>query len=141
TGVAFPRGGPAAAGGIQMTFQLEDRIIGGCMRGLVTAALLAATPAAAVTLTRGPYLQLETTHGATVVWDTDTPAACSLAVRPVGGTATVIPGSTGTSCAVRADGLTPGAQYAYTPRADDAPLTGEEVFETDDQTLPFTFLV
>src|SRR2546428_12732953 len=108
---------------------------------LLAAAVLAAAPAGAVTLTRGPYIQLETSHGVTVVWDTDTPAACSLAVRPLGGSETIIPGSTGTVCAIRAEGLTPGTQYAYTPRAGGVPLRGEDVLETDHPTLPFTFLV
>src|SRR5882672_9590509 len=122
----------------QMTFRDESRIWRGWF---LAAALIAAAPAGAVTLTRGPYLQLETTHGVTVVWDTDTPAACSLAVRPLGGSATIIPGSTGTVCAIRAEGLTPGTDYAYTPRADGVPLSDEDVLETDHPTLPFTFLV
>src|SRR5207249_1543614 len=87
------------------------------------------------------YLQLESTHGVTVVWDTDAPAACSLDVRPEGGQPTVIAGSTGTVCAIRADGLVPGTRYAYAPQADGVALAGEEVFETDHPTLPFTFLV
>src|SRR5436309_81680 len=47
----------------------------------VGAVLLAASSAAAVTLTRGPYLQLLDTHSVTVVWNTSAPAACSLAIR------------------------------------------------------------
>jgi hypothetical protein len=43
-----------------------------------------------VTLTRGPYLQLLTTNSVTVVWNTDTTAACSLAIRPLGGTSTIL---------------------------------------------------
>jgi len=124
-----------------MTFRHEGRITRGSFRGLVAAALLMAAPAGAVTLTRGPYLQLESTHGVTVVWDTDAPAACSLDVRPEGGQPTVIAGSTGTVCAIRADGLVPGTRYAYAPQADGVALAGEEVFETDHPTLPFTFLV
>src|SRR5256712_5030635 len=124
-----------------MTSRHESGIGRRWLGRLVAAALLAAAPAGAVTLTRGPYIQLETTHGVTVVWDTDTPAACSLAVRPLGGSETIIPGSTGTVCAVRAEGLTPGTQYAYTPRADGVPLATEDVVETDHPTLPFTFLV
>src|SRR5438132_807726 len=125
----------------EMTFRHEGRITRGSFRGLVAAVLLMAAPAGAVTLTRGPYLQLESTHGVTVVWDTDAPAACSLDVRPVGGSPTVIAGSTGTVCAIRADGLVPGTRYAYAPQANGVALAGEEVFETDHPTLPFTFLV
>ena len=43
---------------------------------LVVSALLGAAPAAATTLNRGPYLQLLTAQSVTVVWNTDTAAAC-----------------------------------------------------------------
>ena len=54
-------------------------ILAGGVLGLVT--LLAASSVATVTLTRGPYLQRLTTTAVTVVWNTDVPAACSLAIR------------------------------------------------------------
>ena len=58
------------------------------LRGLAVSlvTLLAAPSAGATTLTRGPYLQLLTPRSVTIVWNTDTPAACSLAIRPADGT-------------------------------------------------------
>jgi len=114
-------------------------ILAGGVLGLVT--LLAASSVATVTLTRGPYLQRLTTTAVTVVWNTDVPAACSLAIRPLGGTAAVIPGETGTVCAIPVTGLSPGTQYAYVPHADGVPLDAESVFRTDDPRRPFSFLV
>src|SRR6185295_19605725 len=55
------------------------------VRFAIAAALLASirpAPAAAISLTRGPYLQLLTTQSVTIVWNTDAPAACALAIRP-----------------------------------------------------------
>ncbi len=108
---------------------------------LLGALLLAASPAAAVTLIRGPYLQLLTTHSVTVVWNTNVRAACALAIRPLGGATTVIAGGTSTVCAIPVEGLAPGAQYAYVPRAGSTALTTESVFEADDSSLPYRFLV
>src|SRR5712691_5474265 len=96
------------------------------------AALLAAAPAAAATLTRGPYLQLLTPNSVTIVWNTDTSAACSLAIRPLAGSGSVIQGATDTVCAIPVDGLANGTEYAYTPLADGVPLGDESVFRTDD---------
>src|SRR5437773_9149241 len=104
-------------------------------------ALLAAAPARAAMLTRGPYLQLLTTHSVTVVWNTDVAAACSLTIRPVDGATTTVAGKTGTVCAIAVDGLSPGTEYAYTPQADGGPLGPESVFRTDDPARPFRFLV
>ena len=107
----------------------------------VLAAVLLAAPASAAKLTRGPYLQLLTTHSVTVVWNTSSAAACSLAIRPLSGATTVIQGSTGTICSVAVEGLLAGTQYGYVPRADGAALDSESVFRTDDPTRPYTFLV
>jgi len=112
-----------------------------CARLLVVTALLGAAPAAATTLTRGPYLQLLTTQSATVVWNTDTPAACALAIHPLGGATTVIPGPTDTVCAIAPTGLSPGTQYAYAPLADGVALGPESVLRTDAPTPSFSFLV
>ena len=111
----------------------------GVVLGLTT--LLAASSAATVTLTRGPYLQRLTTTAVTIVWNTDVPAACSLAIRPLGGTAAVIQGETGTVCAIPVTNRAPGTQYAYVPRADGVPLDAESVFRTDGPGRPFSFLV
>jgi hypothetical protein len=100
-----------------------------------------AAPAAAATLTRGPYLQLLTPRSVTVVWNTDVPAACSLAIGPVGQAQSVVNGVTATVCVVNLSGLTPGASYAYRPRADGVALRGDSIFQTDDPALPFAFLV
>ena len=106
------------------------------------AVLLVAAPAGAATLTRGPYLQLLIPTSVTIVWNTDTPAACSLAIRPVAGSSSVIPGGTDTVCAIPVDGLTKGTDYAYTPLADGVTLGDESVFRTDDPgRSKFTFLV
>jgi len=114
-------------------------MLAGGVLGLTT--LLAASSTPIVTLTRGPYLQRLTTSGVTIVWNTDVPAACSLAIRPIGGPAAVIPGETDTVCAIPVTGLAPGAQYAYVPRADGVPLAFDSAFRTDDPDRPFTFLV
>ena len=105
------------------------------------AMLLAASSGMTVTLTRGPYLQRLTTSGVTIVWNTDLPAACSLAIRPLGGTASVIVGAIDTVCAIPVTDLAPGTRYAYVPRADGIPLGAESVFRTDDPGRPFSFLV
>jgi hypothetical protein len=108
----------------------------------IAAALLIATPASALTLTRGPYLQLLTTESVTVVWNTDVTAACSVQVRPLGGgPGWIVGGATARTCAVRVEGLVAGARYAYTPRGNGAALGGESIFRTDDPWRPFTFLV
>jgi hypothetical protein len=104
-------------------------------------ALLALRSADAAVLTRGPYLQLLGTRSVTIVWNTDVPVACAVSVRPLDGTATVIAGATGTVCAVPLAGLTPGAHYAYGPLAGGAPLRAESVFQADDPTLPYAFIV
>src|SRR5206468_12763019 len=109
---------------------------------LLCALLGAATPAAAATLTRGPYLQLLTTHSVTIVWNTDAPAACALTIHPLAdGATTLIAGGTDTVCAIPVDGLLPGAQYGYTPSADRTALAAESVFRTDDpSTTSFAFI-
>src|SRR5437867_1835664 len=99
---------------------------------LLVCTLPVPSRAAAAALTRGPYLQLLTTHSVTIVWNTDAPAGCSLAIHPLGGATTVVVGGAGSVCAIAVDGLSPGTQYGYTPNADGAPLDSESVFRTDD---------
>src|SRR5439155_20136674 len=89
---------------------------------LLVAALFAAAPASAAMLTRGPYLQLLTTHSVTVAWNTDVASACSLTIRALDGPAATLAGDTGTVCAIAVDGLVPGGRYAYVPNADGVPL-------------------
>src|SRR5262245_3705846 len=108
---------------------------------VLLAALFVALRAEATTLTRGPYLQLLTDHSVAVVWNTDTAAACTLALRPLDGAATVHTQGSGPVCTITVDGLTPGTRYAYTPLADGVPLDGESVFRTDSPALPLHFLV
>ena len=108
---------------------------------LIILALAVPAPAMAASLTRGPYLQLLTRQSVTVVWNTDVPAACALAVRPLDGLATLRTGSTGMACVIAIDGLLPGTAYAYTPFADGVPLGAEAVFRTDDANRPISFLV
>src|SRR5262245_17931598 len=58
---------------------------------LVVLAVVATTGRArAATLTRGPYLQLRTTHSITVVWAMNAPAPCGLALRAPTGATTVL---------------------------------------------------
>ena len=103
-----------------------------CGLAVSLVTLLAAPSAGATTLTRGPYLQLLTPRSVTIVWNTDTAAACSLALRPPAGSGTEIQGATDTVCAIPVDGLTAGTDYAYRPLADGVPLGDESVFRTDD---------
>jgi hypothetical protein len=103
--------------------------------------IVAASDASAVTLSRGPYLQLLTTRSVTVVWNTDVPVACSLSIRRLGGATTVVSGPTDTVCAVTASGLVPGAQYGYVPRGNGIALTSETVFYADDPDRPYSFVV
>jgi predicted phosphodiesterase len=108
---------------------------------LAASACADSRSAGAATCTRGPYLQLLTTHSVTIVWRTDQAAACAVALVPATGVPTTVSGSTGTLCAVAADGLAPGGVYAYTPLADGTPVAPEATFRTDDPQRPFTFLV
>ena len=74
---------------------------------LAFAILLTTRGAPAATLTRGPYLQLLTTHSVTVVWYTSGPARCGLALTAPDGTTTVLAGNTAAVCVVPVDGLSP----------------------------------
>src|SRR6185503_3958002 len=109
--------------------------------GVLTSIALPLADARAATLTRGPYLQLLTTSSVTILWNTDTSAACSLAIRPIGGATSIVSGGTGTVCAIPVAGLTAGVQYGYTPRAGGVALASESIFRADDPARPYTFLV
>jgi predicted phosphodiesterase len=108
-----------------------------------TAACLvpALAGAANATLARGPYLQRLTRNSVTVVWNTRTPAACSLAVRRANAAPRIVAGPTGTVCALAVGGLEADTEYHYLPRADGVPLTGESTFRTDGTSGRITFLV
>ncbi|TMA57312.1 MAG: hypothetical protein E6J75_07895, partial [Deltaproteobacteria bacterium] len=108
---------------------------------LAFAILLTTRGAPAATLTRGPYLQLLTTHSVTVVWYTSGPARCGLALTAPDGTTTVLAGNTAAVCVVPVDGLSPGTSYVYATLADGLPLHPESVLRTDDPRAPFSFLV
>src|SRR5262245_48057417 len=105
--------------------------------GRVLAAMLGicawqASAAGAVVLLRGPYLQNLGQTGVTIVWKTDTIAACSVAHRLYpGGVATTTSCGSGTTCTCTMSGLSSGAQYAYSPQADGVPLASEVVYHTD----------
>jgi len=103
-------------------------------------ALLTVAPAAADTLTRGPYLQLMTATSVLVVWNTDGLAACGLTIRPPSGVPTSIAHGLGPVCAVSVTGLSPGTHYAYQLLADGVPLGEEAALRTDDPAAPYTFL-
>src|SRR5262245_18695778 len=102
---------------------------------------IARTAPADVRLTRGPYLQLLTTTAVTVVWNTDAPAGCSVAIRRPERAARVVAGDRRRVCAVRLTGLTPGEAYTYVPQADGAALGREATFRTDHPDRPFSFAV
>jgi hypothetical protein len=107
-------------------------------------ALLACPPAAAEAapvLTRGPFLQTLGTDRATVVWRLDAAASCGVEIGPLGGAAHVVGGGAGSECAVRVNGLAPGATYRYVPLADGVPVAPAAAFRTDHPELPYTFLV
>lgn len=108
---------------------------------LVGLFVATAVANAATSLTRGPYLQLLTGTSVTIVWKTADPADCGVSIRPLTGTATIVSGSTGTTCAVAVTGLQRGTQYAYQPLADGVALTTESIFNVGDPSQPYTFLV
>jgi hypothetical protein len=108
---------------------------------LVLAALRVTAPASTAVLTRGPFLQRLTSTSVTIVWRTDTPAACSLAIRALTGPPNEVEGDVSTACTVQVPGLVPGTVYAYTPRADGLALTAESTFRTDGGQSRFSFLV
>jgi hypothetical protein len=108
---------------------------------LVAFLVLPVEVAVAASITRGPYLQLLTTNGVTVVWNTDTPATCALEIGPVGGARAVIGSGRDRVCVVRAAGLSPGTEYAYRPLADGEPVAAESIFRTDDPAAPYAFVV
>ena len=114
--------------------------IGFCV-GVAAAACAGSQPPGAPSLTRGPYLQLLTTHSVTIVWQTDRPAPCAVAVASADRPRTTIPGSTGTVCVVAVEGLVPATAYDYTSLAGQVPLAAAATFRTDDPARPFTFLV
>jgi hypothetical protein len=103
--------------------------------------LLTAAPAAAVRITRGPYLQLQSASSTTVVWNTDVAAACGLRIRALGGAWTTIAGQRGGVCAVAAVNLVPGREYRYIPLANGTGLTSEIPLRTPHPTAKFSFHV
>ena len=109
--------------------------------GVSLSLIVSALAAEAANLTRGPYLQLLTTHGTTIVWNTDQPAACAVSIGARGVPPVVIDGGHGTVCAVAVDGLARGTAYTYVPLADGVPIGVPATFDTDDPSRPFTFLV
>src|SRR5438093_5006558 len=116
------------------------------MRALMTwvlglALLVTARHAAALDVTRGPYLQLLTSHSVKVLWETNGPARCGVALRAADGGTAEVDGATSGVCVVPLDGLDQGTAYAYTPLADGVPVGPESVFRTDDPLAPFAFFV
>src|SRR5437899_12457039 len=85
------------------------------------ALLVTAGHAAALDVTRGPYLQLLTTHSVTVLWETNGPARCGVALRAADGGTAEVDGAASGVCVVSLDGLDQGTAYAYTPPADRVP--------------------
>jgi len=115
------------------------------VRGLALPLLLALSmvrpgAAGARTLTRGPYLQLLTTHSVTVVWQTDTSGPCTLSLHATSAASSVVAGDAGATCTIALEGLAPGTEYAYTPLDGAAALDVESTFHTDDPGRSFRFI-
>jgi hypothetical protein len=108
---------------------------------LVGVSLASAPQARAVSLTRGPFLQLLGITSVTIVWHTDAVQTCGLAIRPLDGETRRITGVSDSRCRMTIDDLAPGTRYAYVPLADGQPLDSETIFATDGASRPFTFLV
>src|SRR5213594_2794291 len=90
---------------------------GRCMKWLLALTVLATTQrAAAAMLTRGPYLQLRTTHSVTVIGDMDAPARCGLALHSPDGSTTVLGGGTAAVCEIRVESLSPSRSSGPTTR-------------------------
>src|SRR5207247_2278031 len=86
--------------------------------------------ASALNVTRGPYLQLLTTHSVTVLWQTNGPGRCGVALRAADGSIAEIDGATGGVCVVPVAGLDHGPPYAYTPLAGRLPVVGNHDVST-----------
>ena len=85
----------------------------------------------ALEVTRGPSLQVLTGTSATVEWDTDVSAGCSLEIGPVDGATTTIAGSTATHCEFPLQNLTPQTDYQYVPKGNGIALASAQL-----STLP-----
>src|SRR5919198_2894615 len=85
----------------------------------------------ALQLTGGPYLQQLTGTSATVAWDTDISAGCSLDIGPVGGVTTTIAGSAAKHCEFPLQSLTPQTTYQYVAKGNSIALATDQL-----STLP-----
>ncbi len=97
---------------------------------LLLSLTLLATAAHAVTLTRGPFLQLADSTGVTVVFHTDLPSIGAVrfgaSPGPLSGQVTeLVPESVH---AVRLSGLTPSTRYAYEVSVDGVTVAGGDSF-------------
>jgi hypothetical protein len=109
--------------------------------GIMTAALAVASGAAAVTVTRGPYLQTPTPGGMTVRWRTDVPTSSRVSIGPA-------PGSLATNVddplpvtehVVGVGGLAPDTQYYYAVGSIAGAFVGDDAdhfFRTAPVTGP-----
>jgi predicted phosphodiesterase len=89
---------------------------------------LAAAPAGAATLTRGPYLQLVTESSALVVWRTSAAVACTLVVAPPGGATFPVATPPSTQHVASLAGLTAGTRYDYSIRSAGTLASGLDCF-------------
>jgi hypothetical protein len=80
----------------------------------------------ALEVTRGPSLQVLTGTSATVEWDTDVSAGCSLEIGPVGGVTTTIAGSTATHCEFPLQNLTSQTTYQYVAKGNGITLAAAQ---------------
>ena len=109
------------------------RRCGAWWRSWLTLVLLLgpARTSLALQLTRGPYLQQLTGTSATVAWDTDISAGCSLDIGPVGGVTTTIAGSAAKHCEFPLQSLTPQTTYQYVAKGNSIALATAQL-----STLP-----
>jgi len=85
----------------------------------------------ALQLTGGPYVQQLTGTSATVAWDTDISAGCSLEIEPVGGVTTTIGGAAAKHCEFPLQSLTPETTYRYVAKGNGVALATAQL-----STLP-----
>jgi hypothetical protein len=97
-------------------------------RRLLGALLVAAGPATAATVTRGPYLQMPTPSGVIVRWRTDTPTSSRVAWGPAPGALSnaADDGTAVTDHVVQVTDLAPDTLYYYSVGTTDAPLAGDD---------------
>lgn len=95
-----------------------------------------------VRIIEGPMIQMAGQDGATLVWWTSRPAACTLVVAIDGAERSFDSTPVGARHARRVDGLEPGVSYTYRIQSGSRRLTNDIVFQTSRPAGErFTFVV